>query len=333
MDYAFALIALVLIFAYSFEFINGFHDTANAIATSVATRVLTPKQAVIMAGCLNFLGALSGTAVAATIGKGLVDANAVSQQTVIVALVTAIVWDLFTWRLGLPTSSSHALLFAVLGAAIATAGMDVVISDGLAKVLWGLVYSPVLGLLGGMMLFRLLRVFFNPYHSIANTIFGKAQLISSAWMAFSHGSNDGQKTMGVIALSLFSAGLLGEEFYVPMWVVVSCAIAIGLGTYFGGWRIINTMAYKITELKPMQGFAAETAAGAVIEVATRFFGMPISTTHAISAAIVGVGAANGRHNVAWKTTGKILIAWIITLPACFFFGYLLMAICNLALSN
>ncbi len=327
MDYVnsvLVLLCIIYVAGHVFEFINGFHDTANAIATVVATRVLTPKKAVSMASVMNFVGAVSSTAVAATIGKGLVDSKAVSQETIIAALLAAIIWDLFTWRLGLPTSSSHALLFGVLGAAIATAGMHVVISAGLVKVVAGLVYSPILGLLGGLALLRLLRVFFDSNHKLANTVFGKAQLVSSVWMAFSHGGNDGQKTMGIIALSLYSSGVLGSHFYIPIWVIITAATAIALGTFCGGWRIIHTMAYKLTELSPMQGFAAETAAGTVIEVATRVFSMPISTTHAISSAVIGVGAAHGIRKVYWKTAGNIVMAWVATLPACFFLGYLLM---------
>jgi PiT family inorganic phosphate transporter len=318
------LVILVVILGVIFEYVNGFHDAANAIATIVATRVLSPRVAVLMAGTLNFVGAVSGTAVATTIGKDLVDPHAVTLVTVAVALLAAILWDLFTWYLGLPTSSSHALLFGTLGAAIAWAGTDVVIVTGFSKVGFGIVYSPLIGLTGGAaIMLAIIWIFRRVYPDTIGAIFGRAQLLSSAYMAFSHGSNDGQKTMGILALALFTTGLLGPTFYVPLPVIIAAALAMGIGTAAGGWRIIRTMGFRVVQLRPVSGFAAETAAGTVIEVATRI-GMPISTTHAISGAIVGVGSLRGIRRVRWGVVREIVAAWILTIPACFALGWLLM---------
>lgn len=326
MDAALAILSLVVILGLIFEFVNGFHDSANAIATVVATRVLSPLQAVLMAGTLNFVGALSGTAVATTLGKGIVDPRAVSQSTVAIALAAAIVWDLVTWYYGLPTSSSHALVFAMVGAAVATSGPNVLVWEGIAKVLLGLVYSPVVGFIAAFAIMVAIYWLFRRVHPrTASLLFGRLQLVSSAYMAFSHGGNDGQKTMGVIALALFSYGALGNDFHIPIWVMICSATAMGLGTAFGGWRIIKTMGQRLVDLRPVHGFAAETAAGTVIEVATRL-GMPISTTHAISSAILGVGAVTSVKRVRWAVAGNILVAWVFTIPACFLLGWLLMAV-------
>ncbi len=324
MDPALALLLVVLVLGFAFEFVNGFHDAANAIATIVATRVLSARAAVIMAGGLNFAGALSGTAVATTIGKDLVDPSSVTTGTVAAALLAAIIWDLITWYLGIPSSSSHALLFGTLGAAVATAGFDVVIVGGLAKVGFGLVYSPAVGVLGGaLVMFVLIWLLFRTHPATVSRIFGRAQLLSSAYMAFSHGSNDGQKTMGILSLSLFAYGALGSTFYVPIPIMVASALAMGLGTALGGWRIIRTMGTRMVQLQPVHGFAAETAAGTLIEAATRA-GIPISTTHAISGAILGVGTLRGIRNVRWGIVLEIVTAWILTIPACFALGWLLM---------
>jgi len=321
-DKTLVAVGLVVILGLAFEFVNGFHDAANAIATVVATRVLTPARAVLMAGVLNFLGAVSGTAVATTLGRDLADAGAVDQWTVVVGLSAAIIWDLITWYAGLPTSS-HALIFGIVGSAVATAGPGVVKAGGLLKVGAGLVYSPVLGFLAAAAL--MLAIFWVFRHStwwLVTRLFGRLQLLSAAWMAFSHGSNDGQKTMGVIALALFSGGLLGPEFYVPLRVMVAAALAIALGTTAGGWRIIKTLGYRVAHLQPVHGFAAETAAGTVIEVTSRV-GIPISTTHAISAAIMGVGLARGARQVRWLVAGRIVAAWVLTIPGCFALGWAL----------
>jgi inorganic phosphate transporter, PiT family len=321
MDLLLILLGVVIVLGLAFEFVNGFHDAANAIATIVATRVLSPRAAVFMAGGLNLAGALSGTAVATTIGKDLVDPKAINLQTVAVALLAAILWDLFTWRRGLPTSSSHALLFGTLGAAVATAGLDVFVVSGISKVGIGIIYSPLLGIAGGaFLMFVIVWIFYHRHPDTISLIFGRAQLLSSAYMAFSHGSNDGQKTMGILSLALFTYGALGDTFYVPFPIMVAAATAMGIGTMMGGWRIIRTMGTRVTQLRPIHGFAAETAAGTVIEIATRA-GIPISTTHAISGAILGVGSLRGLRNVRWRVVGEIVSAWVMTIPACFALGW------------
>lgn len=321
MDQALLLVVLVVILGVVFEFVNGFHDAANAIATVVATRVLTPFQAVTMAGVLNFVGALSGEAVARTLGTGIVDAKVVTQDLVVAALIAAIAWDLFTWLLGLPTSSSHALIFGLIGASVAANGFGVVVVTGVGKTTFGIGYSPAIAFLGGyLLMLALYWVLVRASFGAVNRFFGRAQILSSAYMAFSHGGNDGQKTMGVIALALFAYGGSVGTLEIPTWVKVVSALAIALGTASGGWRIIRTMGQRITALKPVNGFAAETAAGTVIEVATRF-GIPISTTHAISGAILGVGATRRLSAVRWGIAGRIVTAWVLTIPSCFILGY------------
>jgi PiT family inorganic phosphate transporter len=324
------LVLLVVVLGLIFEYVNGFHDAANAIATVVATRVLTPLQAVLMAAVLNLVGALTGVAVAKTVGNGIVDAKIVTQDLVVAALLAAIAWDLLTWWFGLPTSSSHALIFSIIGASVAIHGVDVIIFPGLQKTSFGIVYSPALAFVVGYLLmlglYWLLR---KASWGGVQRFFGKAQILSSAYMAFSHGGNDGQKTMGVIALALAAYGQdflgqgsvpTGSGFYIPDWVKVLCAVAIGIGTATGGWRIIRTMGLRITTLTPVQGFVAETTAGTVIEVATRF-GIPISTTHAISGAIFGVGSTRRLSAVRWGIAGRIVTAWVLTIPGCFLMGY------------
>jgi inorganic phosphate transporter, PiT family len=324
LDGGLIVVYLVVVFGLVFEFLNGFHDSANAIATVVATRVLPPGIAVVMAGALNLVGALSGTAVATTLGTGIVDPQAVTQTTVATALVSAAVWDVITWYYGLPTSSSHALIFSLMGAAVATRGLGVIVLDGTIRTSVGIVYSPLIGLaFGAAIMLALYWLLHRTRPQAVASLFGRLQLFSSAYMAFSHGGNDGQKTMGVIALALFSAGLLGQSFVIPPWVIVACAISMGLGTTFGGWRIIRTMAHRLVKLAPVNGFAAETAAGTVIELATRL-GVPISTTHAVNGAILGVGVVRGPRGVGWQVAGNIVTAWILTIPICFVLGYLLM---------
>jgi len=321
LDNATALLALVVLLGVAFEFVNGFHDAANAIATVVATRVLTPLQAILLAGVLNFAGALTGEAVARTVGAGIVDSTVVTQEIVVAALIAAIAWDLITFVAALPTSSSHALIFGVIGAALSAHGTDIVIVGGLQKTTLGIVYSPSLAFVSGYLLmlgiYWLLR---NVSYRFVNRVFGRAQILSSAYMAFSHGGNDGQKTMGVIALALFAYNGNVGAFEIPVWVKLVCALSIGLGTATGGWRIIRTMGMRITALKPVNGFAAETAAATVIEVATRL-GIPISTTHAISGSILGVGATRRLSAVRWGIAGRIVSAWVLTIPACFALGY------------
>jgi PiT family inorganic phosphate transporter len=315
------IVVAVVVLGLMFEFVNGFHDAANAIATVVATRVLTPLQALLMAGTLNLIGALAGTAVAVTIAKGIVDSARVTQDLVLAALVAAIAWDLITFYAALPTSSSHALIFGMIGASVSVHGWDVVILPGLEKTSAAIVVSPtttfVVGYLLMLALYWGLR---KVSYTFVNQFFGKAQIVSSAWMAFTHGGNDGQKTMGIISLALFGGGFVAKSGDIPDWVKVACALAIGLGTFTGGFRIIKTMGMRITLLKPINGFAAETTAGAVIEVATRL-GIPISTTHAISGAILGVGATRRLSAVRWGIAGRIVSAWVLTIPGCFIFGW------------
>ena len=324
----FFLLLCVIVLAVIFDFINGFHDTANAIATSVSTRVLSPKVAVSMAAVLNMVGALTGTAVAKTVGAGLVEASCITQITIISALIAAIVWDILTWYLGLPTSSSHAILSGVVGAAIATAGTNVIIQKGVYKVLMGLIFSPLIGfILGFFLMLLLMWLFSRSTPSLVSNLFGRLQIISAAYMAFSHGSNDAQKTMGIITMALVSYYNL-PEFHVPMWVIILCATAMAFGTTVGGWRIIKTLGIRLVHLKPINGFAAETSAATVIEIASRI-GLPLSTTHVISSTIMGVGASKRLSAVKWLVGGNIILAWIITLPACSLLAWLICKVLNL----
>jgi PiT family inorganic phosphate transporter len=330
MDTAFAILVAVIVLALLFDFVNGFHDTANAIATVVATRVLSPMQAIMMAAVMNFLGAMSGTAVATTVGKGIIEPGAVTQQLVISALLSAIVWDLLTWYYGIPSSSSHALVFSIVGAGIASGGLGVLGWVGIEKVLLGLVTSPVLGFVSAFLLMvGIVHLFARSHPAFVSRFFGRAQLLSSVYMAFSHGSNDAQKTMGVMTMSLAAYyGWAGDDWEVPIWVIISAATAMALGTASGGWRIIKTMGHKIVELKPIHGFAAETAAATIIEGATRM-GIPISTTHVISTSIMGVGATGNRRAVHWGVAGNIMMAWIVTIPACIAMGWLFSTITHI----
>jgi len=323
MDTAFVILVFVVILGLAFDYVNGFHDTANAIATVVATRVLSPLQAVLMAATMNFIGALSGTAVASTVGKGIIEPGSVTQQLVISALLSAIAWDLLTWYYGIPSSSSHALVFSIVGAGIATGGVSVLGWEGIQKVLAGLVVSPTLGFVGAfLVMVMLMHLFFRAHPAVVTKVFGRAQLVSSLYMAFSHGGNDAQKTMGVITMALAAYyGWSGDKWEVPLWVIVAAATAMGLGTASGGWRIIKTMGSRIVELKPIHGFAAETTAATVIELASRV-GVPISTTHVISSSIMGVGSTGARRAVHWGVAGNIVTAWIVTIPACIGMGWL-----------
>ena len=316
------MLMLIVAIGLIFDFINGFHDTANAIATSVATRVLKPGTAVLMAGVLNVLGALTGTAVATTIGKGIVPPTVTTQLLVIAALLSAIVWDLVTWRFGIPSSSSHALIFSIVGAGVAAAGWQSIEFGGLTKTFQGLVFSPLLGFLGAFLLMLLLLwILARMRPQLVTRIFGRLQVLSAAWLAFSHGGNDAQKTMGVITMALASYyGWTGSQWGVPLWVILAAATSMGLGTSIGGWRIVRTMGLKIVELRPINGFAAETAAAAIIEVASRL-GIPVSTTHVISSAILGVGATKRLSAVRWGIAGHIVVAWVVTIPACIALGW------------
>ncbi len=314
-----ALFMLILIVAIAlvFDFINGFHDTANAIATSVATRALAPGTAVLMAGVLNIVGALTGTAVASTVGKGIVPPAASTQLLVIAALLSAIAWDLITWRFSIPSSSSHALIFSIVGAGAAAAGWQSIEFAGLAKTFEGLAFSPLLGFLGAfLVMILLLWIFARVRPRLVSSIFGRLQIFSAAWMAFSHGGNDAQKTMGVITMALASYyGWTGSQWQVPLWVILAAATSMGLGTSIGGWRIVRTVGLKVVELRPINGFAAETAAAAIIETGSRL-GIPVSTTHVISSAILGIGATKRLSAVRWGIAGRIVMAWVLTIPAC-----------------
>ena len=329
MEIGLILVIAVVVLGLAFEFVNGFHDAANAIATVVATRVLTPTQAILMAGVINIAGAQSGEAVAKTLGGGIVDKQIVTQDLVVAALIAAIAWDLGTWLFGLPTSSSHALIFGLIGAAVSQHGFGVVIADGVGKTSFGIVYSPALAfLVGYLVMLSVYWLLFRASFSAVNRFFGRAQIVSSAYMAFSHGGNDGQKTMGVIALALYAYGGSVGALEIPTWVKLVCAIAMGIGTATGGWRIMKTMGQRITALTPVHGFAAETSAATVIEIATRF-GIPISTTHAISGAILGVGATRRLSAVRWGVAGRIVTAWVLTIPSCFILGYVVAVLLRL----
>jgi PiT family inorganic phosphate transporter len=329
-DAAFMTLIVVIILGLLFDYINGFHDTANAIATSVATRVLSPGRAVSMAAILNFVGALTGTAVATTIGKGIIAPEDATQLVVIAALLSAIAWNLLTWYYGIPSSSSHALIFSIVGAGVAKAGWGAILPGGLADTFRGLVFSPLLGFIVAFgIMVGLLWSFRKAYPQLVTRVFGRLQVVSAAWMAFSHGGNDAQKTMGVITMALASYyGWSGDDWAVPVWVIVAAATAMALGTAIGGWRIIRTMGLKIVALRPIDGFAAETAAGTIIEVASRL-GIPVSTTHVISSAILGIGATKRLSAVRWGVAGRIVSAWVVTLPACTAFGWLFYQVLHL----
>ena len=324
----FFLLLCVIVLAVIFDFINGFHDTANAIATSVSTRVLSPKAAVSMAAVLNMVGALTGTAVAKTVGVGLVEASCITQVTIISALIAAIIWDIFTWYLGLPTSSSHAILSGIVGAGIATVGTNVIIQKGVYKVLMGLIFSPLIGFILGFFLMLFLNwLFSRSSPSLVSNLFGRLQIISAAYMAFSHGSNDAQKTMGIITMALVSYYNL-PDFNVPLWVILLCATTMAFGTAAGGWKIIKTLGMRLANLRPINGFAAETSAATIIEIASRI-GIPLSTTHVISSSIMGVGASKRLSAVKWVVGGNIILAWILTLPACTLLAWSICKVLNL----
>ena len=306
------LIALALIFDY----INGMHDSANAIATVVSTRVLSPRTALLMAAILNFGGAFLSTAVAKTIGKGIVDPTLVTNSMVAASLLAAILWNLLTWFYGIPSSSSHALIGGIIGSTISTRGFAALNGDGVWKIIKSLLISPLVGFLGGaIIMIAIMWMFHKSPAGKVNRWFKHLQLVSASFMAFSHGSNDAQKAMGVITLALVSLGYMqgGKDFHIPSWVVFICAAAMALGTAAGGWRIIKTMGVKMIKLAPVHGFAAETAAAATILTATHF-GMPVSTTHVISSAIMGVGSAKRASAVRWEIAGQMGIAWVLTIP-------------------
>ena len=335
------LFIIVVLVALAFEYINGFHDAANAIATVVSTKVLTPRQAISLAAFFNLTGALAGTAVASTIGKGMIDPTVVTMQTILCGLLGAIVWNLVTWWLGLPSSSSHALIGGLCGAAVAAARNDWSVlkwnSGLMPKVVLPMLTSPVLGfLVGGLLMLVLLIALRSATPHIVNAIFGKLQLVSAAWMAHSHGTNDAQKTMGIITLALFAGTQNGAfadappmfsflntpEFTVPRWVIIICAITMAAGTAAGGWRIIRTLGHKMVKLQPVHGFAAETTAAVIIQAASSA-GIPLSTTHVITTSIMGVGAVKRFGGVKWGVVERIIWAWVLTLPITALLGYLL----------
>jgi len=308
------LLWVVVFLALAFDYINGFHDTANAIATSVSTRALEPQQAVYLAAVLNFLGALYSTGVAKTIGGDIVTSAAmVNEQVIVAALIGAIAWNLLTWWYGIPSSSSHAIIGGVMGAVIASKGIYALKMAGLQKIVLSLVLSPLVALIFGyLMMILLLWIFGRNAPNVLNTGFRRMQLISASLMSFSHGSNDAQKAMGIITLALLSAGQI-DALEVPMWVKLSCAAAMGCGTAVGGWKIIKTMGTKIFRMEPINGFAADLNSALVIFAATHFH-LPVSTTHVVSGSIMGVGSAKRVTAVRWSVAQSMLMAWVLTIP-------------------
>ncbi len=318
MTISLTLLIIIIIFALAFDFLNGFHDSANSIATIVSTQVLKPHLAVLWAAFFNFVAFLFfDIHVANTIGTGLVDANVVDPIIVFAALLSAFIWNIVTWYFGIPSSSSHALIGGILGAAVTQSGFNVVVVQGVAKVFISIFASPLLGLiLAFLLMIGVASLFLESPRHHTNLLFKRIQLFSSALVSLGHGGNDAQKTMGIIAVLLFSVGALGDSFYVPIWVVISCYFVMALGTYFGGWRIIRTMGMRITKLKPVHGSCAETAAAITLFLATDL-GIPVSTTHTITGAIVGVGSFNKISAVRWGIARRIVWAWIFTIPATF----------------
>lgn len=342
MNTAIILLTLVIIIAFIFEYINGFHDSANAISTVVSTKALSPRNAILYAATLDFVGALFGTHVAKTIGAGLVSAESITQLVLFCALLGAVIWNLLTWYWGLPSSSSHALIGGLLGSAIAHAyfkldrayelilkipsfhlqhpALDVVNGHNvLYKVLIPMVTSPILGfVVGFLVILVLLKIFYKMRPENLNRLFRKLQLFSSGLLAFSHGSNDAQKTMGIITLSLMTYGIIqSTTFEIPIWVICACATTLSLGTMTGGWKIIRTMSSKVIKMKPIHGFSVETASASIILTAS-YFGFPVSTTHIISTAIVGVGSMVKVSAVKWGIVKNIVTAWVCTIPVCMF---------------
>ena len=308
-------VLFIIVLALVFDFINGFHDAANSIATVVTTRVLTPMQAVAWAAFFNFVAAFGfGTAVAKTVGKGMIDVSAVDTRVILAGLVGAVVWDILTWWWGLPTSSSHALIGGYAGAAVAKAGIHVLVIPGWIKTLIFIVVAPTLGLcLGFGLMVSIYWICRRSSPTRVDKIFRRLQLVSAAFYSLGHGTNDAQKTMGIISSLLFASGYLAE-FSIPFQVVLLCHAVIALGTMFGGWRIVKTMGQKITKLKPVGGFCAETA-GAVTLLGTALWGIPVSTTHTITGAIMGVGATHRLSAVRWGVANRIVWAWVLTIPA------------------
>lgn len=315
MEFSLVLILLIAT-ALAFDFLNGLHDAANSIATIVSTRVLPARYAVMWAAFFNFIAfLLVPQAVAKTIGSGLVDPHFISDQMIFAALTGAISWNLITWALGIPSSSSHALLGGMVGAGVSAGGLHAIIWQGTTKTVLAIVLSPTLGFILALALVLLVAwLFVKATPALGDRVFRRLQFVSAALFSISHGGNDAQKTMGLITALLVAHGMNGGHFSIPFWVVISCQAAMGLGTLFGGWRIVHTMGSKITKLTPMQGFCAETGAAITVLAATHF-GIPVSTTHTISGAIVGVGASRRVSAVRWNVAKDIVIAWVLTMPA------------------
>lgn len=315
-----ALVALIFV-ALAFDFLNGLHDAANSIATVVSTRVLRPQYAVIWAAFFNFIAFLFfGLHVAQTVGTGIVAAEVIDAAVIFGALMGAICWNLLTWWLGIPSSSSHALIGGLAGAGMMKAGLTAIVWSGLGVTAAAIVLSPLLGFLLALLLVLIVSwAFVRSTPSAVDNTFRTLQLVSAAFYSLGHGGNDAQKTMGVIAVLLYSQGFLGAAFYVPFWVILTCQAAMGLGTLFGGWRIVHTMGSKITRLHPVQGFCAE-AGGAITLFLATYLGIPVSTTHTITGAIIGVGAARKVAAVRWNVASNVVFAWIVTLPATALFG-------------
>lgn len=313
---AFPLLVALVGIALLFDFLNGLHDAANSIATIVSTRVLRPQYAVMWAAFFNFIAFLFfGLHVAETLGKGIIDPGIVSPLVIFAALMGAIIWNVVTWIFGIPSSSSHALIGGLVGAGLAKTGFDAVVWSGLIKTASAIFLSPAIGFLLALILILVVSwIFVRQTPFAVDRTFRVMQFISASLYSLGHGGNDAQKTMGIIAVLLFSQGYLGGEFYVPFWVVITCQAAMALGTLMGGWRIVHTMGSKITRLNPMQGFCAETG-GAITLFAATWLGIPVSTTHTITGAIIGVGAARRVSAVRWGVAGNIVIAWIVTLPS------------------
>ena len=307
--------ALVVV-ALAFDFLNGLHDAANSIATIVSTRVLKPRYAVAWASFFNFVAFLVfGLHVATTVGSGIIDVNVVSDRVIFAALMGAIVWNIVTWLAGIPSSSSHALVGGLIGAGLAKAGTKVIVWDGVLKTASGIVASPVLGFVLALVLVLLVSwIFVKRRPAAVDRLFRSLQFVSASLYSLGHGGNDAQKTMGVIAVLLYAHAGRHGQFHVPLWVILSCQSAMALGTLFGGWRIVHTMGSRITKLQPMGGFAAE-AAGALTLFGAAHFGIPVSTTHTITGAIVGVGSLRRLRSVRWNVAGRIVWAWILTIPA------------------
>ena len=318
---SFSALAALIFVALAFDFLNGLHDAANSIATVVSTRVLRPQYAVIWAAFFNFIAFLFfGLHVAQTVGTGIVAAEVVDAAVIFGALMGAICWNLLTWWLGIPSSSSHALIGGLAGAGMMKAGLTAIVWSGLGVTAAAIVLSPLLGFLLALLLVLIVSwAFVRSTPSAVDNTFRTLQLVSAALYSLGHGGNDAQKTMGIIAVLLYSQGFLGAAFYVPFWVILTCQAAMGLGTLFGGWRIVHTMGSKITRLHPVQGFCAE-AGGAITLFLATYLGIPVSTTHTITGAIIGVGAARKVAAVRWNVASNVVFAWIVTLPATALFG-------------